>query len=202
MTHSHRDVGRFDRWARTYDQSYLQRMVFEPVQRTLLEVAASEKPRASAILDVGCGTGRLLRAAEGFFPGARLEGVDAAPQMVKRAQAESESGIAFRQGVAERLPFGDTEFDLVFSTMTFHHWADQRQGVAEVARVLRPDGRWLLADFVPRGLLRLFMSRRFPRQAPLERMLGEAGLGIQSRRPVPGLGGQVAIIVIGRLDGR
>jgi ubiquinone/menaquinone biosynthesis C-methylase UbiE len=197
VTHSHRAVGRFDRWASTYDQSYLQRLVFEPVQRTLLEVASSEKPGAAATLDVGCGTGRLLRAAEGLFPGARLEGVDAAPAMVKRALAESESGITFREGVAEQLPFGDAEFDLVFSTMTFHHWADQRQGAAEVARVMQPDGRWLLADFVPKGILRLVMSRRFPRQAPLERILGEAGLGIQSQRSVAGLGGQVGIIVVG-----
>ena len=198
MTHPDRDVGRFDRWASTYDQSYLQRLVFEPVQRTLLEAAATEKPRASAILDVGCGTGRLLRTAEELFPDARIEGVDAAPEMVKRAQAVSDLRITIRQGVAEQLPFGDAEFDLVFSTMTFHHWTDQRRGAGEVARVMRPDGRWLLAEFVPRGLLRLFMSRRFPRQAPLERMLGEAGLAIRSQRPVAGLGGQVALAVIGK----
>ena len=197
---THRDVGRFDEWASTYDRSYLQRLVFEPVQRTLLHVAADAKPRATAILDVGCGTGRLLRAAEGLFPGARLEGVDAAPAMVKRAQAESDSGITFRQGVAEQLPFGEAEFDLVFSTMTFHHWADQGRGAAEVARVMRADGRWLLAEFVPKGILRLLMARRFPRQRSLERMLREEGLEIMSQRAVPGLGGQVEIIVIGKRD--
>lgn len=199
---THRDVGRFDEWASTYDRSYLQRLVFEPVQRTLLHVAATAKPRATAILDVGCGTGRLLRAAEGLFPGARLEGVDAAPAMVKRAQAESDSGITFRQGVAEQLPFGEAEFDLVFSTMTFHHWADQGRGAAEVARVMRADGRWLLAEFVPKGILRLLMARRFPRQRSLERMLREEALEIMSQRPVPGLGGQVALMVIARGTGR
>ena len=199
---THRDVGRFDEWASTYDRSYLQRLVFEPVQRTLLQVAATAKPRATAILDVGCGTGRLLRAAEGLFPGARLEGVDAAPAMVKRAQAESDSGITFRQGVAEQLPFGEAEFDLVFSTMTFHHWADQGRGAAEVARVMRADGRWLLAEFVPKGILRLLMARRFPRQRSLERMLREEALEIMSQRSVPGLGGQVALMVIGRGTGR
>ena len=176
--------------------------MFEPVQRTLLHVAADAKPRATAILDVGCGTGRLLRAAEGLFPGARLEGVDAAPAMVKRAQAESDSGITFRQGVAEQLPFGEAEFDLVFSTMTFHHWADQGRGAAEVARVMRADGRWLLAEFVPKGILRLLMARRFPRQRSLERMLREEALEITSQRPVPGLGGQVALMVIARGTGR
>ena len=200
MTASERDVGRFNRWAATYDRHYLQRKVFEPVQKTLLEVAVSEVQGANAILDVGCGTGRLLRSAESLFPDARLEGVDAAPEMVATAKSALgvESRITVRQGTAEELPFGDGDFDLVFSTMTFHHWADQRRGVAEVGRVLGADGRWLLADFVPTGLLRLVMSRRFPRRAVLERMVGEVGLEVKSQRPVAGLGGQVLVLVIGR----
>jgi len=193
-------VGRFNRWAATYDRHYLQRKVFEPVQKTLLEVAVSEVQGANAILDVGCGTGRLLRSAESLFPDARLEGVDAAPEMVATAKSALgvESRITVRQGTAEELPFGDGEFDLVFSTMTFHHWADQRRGVAEVGRVLGADGRWLLADFVPTGLLRFVMSRRFPRRAVLERMVGEVGLEVRSQHPVAGLGGQVLVLVIGR----
>ncbi|TMF24148.1 MAG: class I SAM-dependent methyltransferase, partial [Chloroflexi bacterium] len=130
-------VDRFDRWAGRYERSPLQRLIFEPVHRVMLEVAASEVPEAAAILDVGCGTGRLLRGAAEVFPNARLEGVDAAGEMVRQAQALLlvESRIRVQQAVAERLPFADGSFDLVFSTMTFHHWADQRRGVAEVARV-------------------------------------------------------------------
>src|SRR5437773_11626633 len=90
-----------------------------------------------------------------------------------------------------RLSFGDGEFDLVFSSMTFHHWADQRRGVAEVRRVLGADGRWMLADFVPKGLFRLVMSRRFARHPVLDRMLAEVGLGVTSQRLVAGLGRQV-----------
>ncbi|TMF69833.1 MAG: methyltransferase domain-containing protein [Chloroflexi bacterium] len=82
---SERDLGRFNRWAATYDRHYLQRKVFEPVHKTLLEVAVTEASSAKAILDVGCGTGRLLRSAESLFPNARLEGVDPAPEMVATA---------------------------------------------------------------------------------------------------------------------
>jgi ubiquinone/menaquinone biosynthesis C-methylase UbiE len=192
------DVERFNRWAPHYEHHFLQRLVFEPMQRTLLEVAVSEKPDAGAILDVGCGTGRLLRATKALFPDARLEGVDPAAEMVKQAQAESESGITFRQAFAEDLPFGDRAFDLVFSTMTFHHWADQARGIGEVARVMTADGRWLLADFVRTGLFRLLPIARFPSRPGLERKLHEGGLEIRLWRKVPRLGRQVLILVIGR----
>lgn len=199
------DVERFNRWAANYDRHYLQRLIFEPVQKTILETAREEVSDPRAILDVGCGTGRLLIAAEQTFPNARLEGVDAAVLMVKQAQGAlpASSRITFRQATAERLPFQDAQFDLVFSTMTFHHWSDQRAGIAEVARVLKPRGRWLLADFVASGLMRyvrrLLRLRRFPERRVLDPMLAAAGLQVLARRGVPGTGAQVPVLVIGRL---
>jgi len=197
------DVERFNRWAASYDRHVLQRLIFEPVQRTLLELAATEVPAPKAILDVGCGTGRLLRAAEDLFPAARLEGVDAASEMVRYAQAALPAGsrIRFQNAVAEKLPFGKAEFDLVFSTMTFHHWADQRAGIAEVARVLAPGGRWLLADFIATGLMRyvrrLFRLKRFPERTVLDPMLSAAGLRVWTQRRVLGVGSQVLVLAIG-----
>ena len=90
MIHGH-DVERFDRWASTYDRHWMQRMIFEPLQRTVLDVAAQGRG-PEMILDVGCGTGRLLRAAEARFPGAGLAGVDAAPEMVKQAHTLDPGG--------------------------------------------------------------------------------------------------------------
>ena len=194
------DVERFNRWAATYDQHRLQRIVFEPMQATVLEVAAAEVPKPRAILDVGCGTGRLLRTAQLRFEGAALFGVDAADEMVKQAQASSQS-IDFQQATAEQLPFPDQQFDLAFSTMTFHHWSDQRKGVAEIARVMRPGGRWLLADFMPTGFMRwfrrLFRMHQFPVREELDAMLSEAGLAVVGQRKVPGLRGQVSVLAIG-----
>ena len=201
---SEHDVERFDRWASTYERSYLQRLVFEPVHRTMLAVAREERPDARAILDVGCGTGRLLRDASSMFPGARLEGVDAAPSMVREAQEMVPAGLDlhFHVGMAEKLPLAPAQFDLAFSTMTFHHWADQPAGVAEIARVLTPDGRWLLADFMAAGLMkyvrRALRLRRFPERRDLDPMLAAAGLRVRSAHRVPGVGSQVPVLVIGR----
>jgi ubiquinone/menaquinone biosynthesis C-methylase UbiE len=145
MAHSH-DVDRFNRWATSYDSHWMQRAIFAPIQRTVLQLAAEQVGQPGAILDIGCGTGRLLRAAETTFPGAKLVGIDAAIEMVKHAQASNPTGtIEFRLATAEELPFPDAHFDLMFSTMTFHHWQDQSRGVAEVARVMTSSGRWLLA---------------------------------------------------------
>ncbi|MEE8440159.1 MAG: methyltransferase domain-containing protein [Spirochaetia bacterium] len=44
------------------------------------------------------------------------------------------------------LPFGAERFDLVTSTILFHHWSDQEKGLREVSRVLRKPGRFILAD--------------------------------------------------------
>jgi ubiquinone/menaquinone biosynthesis C-methylase UbiE len=194
MAHRH-DIDRFNRWAGDYDRHWMQRAVFEPVQRTVLKLAAEQVPQPGAILDVGCGTGKLLGLAEGRFPGATLAGVDAAIEMVRQAQASNpSSSIRFQQAVAEELPFPDASFDLVFSTMTFHHWQDQGRGIAEIARVLRPRGRWLLAEFVATGFVgfmrRVLRLHQFPERNKLRRDLLGAGLEIATEERVQGLGGQ------------
>ena len=73
-----RQVERFDRWAETYDRSFLQRRVFEPVHEALIEALGPLEGRR--VLDLGCGTGTLTVALARRSAGA--VGVDAAPRMV------------------------------------------------------------------------------------------------------------------------
>ncbi|HUY74738.1 MAG TPA: class I SAM-dependent methyltransferase [Candidatus Dormibacteraeota bacterium] len=195
------DVDRFNRWATTYDRHWTQRVLFGPIQRTVLQLAAQQVGRPGAILDVGCGTGKLLRSAGAAFPSATLFGVDAAIEMVKTARASDPTGaIRFQHATAETLPFPDAQFDLVFSTMTFHHWQDKARGIAEVRRVLTQDGRWLLADFVASGWMRYvrraLRMHQFPARADLDPMLRVTGLKVVAERRVPGLGGQVAVLAV------
>ena len=81
-----RDVGRFGRWASTYDEHWLQPRFFEPVQEDTLRRAALLAPDLRRVLDVGCATGALLRKAAERFPRADLSGVDPAPGMVEAAR--------------------------------------------------------------------------------------------------------------------
>ncbi|HEX7265665.1 MAG TPA: methyltransferase domain-containing protein [Candidatus Dormibacteraeota bacterium] len=200
MAHRH-DVDRFNRWASDYDRHWMQRVIFEPVQETVLKLAAEQVPQPGAILDVGCGTGRLLGLTQRRFPEAKLVGVDAAIEMVRQAQTSSADGaIRFQQAVAEELPFPNATFDLVFSTMTFHHWSDQGRGIAEVARVLKPGGRWLLAEFVASGFVgfmrRVLRLHQFPERAELQSRLLASGLHVVVEKRVRGLHGQVVVMAI------
>jgi ubiquinone/menaquinone biosynthesis C-methylase UbiE len=202
MKHADRDIERFNRWAPTYDRHRLHQLFFEPMQKTVLELAACQVPMPAAILDIGSGTGRLLQAAEKQYPGAALVGVDAAVEMVKQAQSSLPAGsrIEFRVGTAEQLPFPDAQFDLVFSTMTFHHWADQAKGITEVRRVLRPGGRWLLADFIATGPMRFFFlltrPKRFHERSQIEALVAPAGMRVLAQARVPRLWGQISALAI------
>ena len=174
------DINRFNRWAKTYDRSIFQRFFFGPVQSKMLEMIAddaSEPPRC--ILDVGCGTGRLLRAASMRWPQARLYGIDAAEQMISEAQRLTPNA-AFKVSAAESLPFSDQTFDLAVSSLSFHHWTDQSKGLLEIARVLRNGGRFCLADHTA-VLANLFHEKAKSRKQ-IRELLGHAGLSVSAQR--------------------
>lgn len=104
-------------------------------------------------LDVGCGTGTLaLEVARRLGPTSRVAGVDPGAKQIARARKKAalrNQPIEFQIGVIEQLPFPDQTFDVVFSTLMMHHLPAplKRQGLAEIARVLKPNGRLVLADF-------------------------------------------------------
>ena len=106
-----------------------------------------------AVLDVGCGTGTLALAVQRRLGSAgRVAGVDPGAEQIARARAKAarrNAPIEFQVGVIEQLPFPDSTFDVVLSTLMMHHLPAplKRQGLAEIARVLKPGGRLVIADF-------------------------------------------------------
>ena len=176
------DVKRFNRWAATYDQSVLQRLLFGPVHSKMLDLLMQEGPKdpPSCIIDIGCGTGRLLRAAAVRWPEAQLFGVDPAEQMVSEATRLNPNAI-FKLASAESLPFPDQTADIVLSSLSFHHWANQEKGLKEIARVLRPGGLFCLADHSVVLLAKLFGEKVKSRNQIRALIIG-AGLAVRQHQ--------------------
>jgi len=105
------------------------------------------------VLDVGCGTGTLaIEVVRRVGRAGRVAGVDPGTEQIARARSKAARRnlpIDFQIGVIEHLPFPDQTFDVVLSTLMMHHLPHslKRQGLAEIARVLKPGGRLVIADF-------------------------------------------------------
>ena len=156
-----------------------------------------------SVLDVGCGTGTLAIAAKARAgSGGEVCGVDPSPEMVTRARRKAvKAGVEVRieTATAEGLPFLDGTFDLVLSTLMLHHLSEEgrQQAIQEIARVLRPGGRFLAVDIggAPKGKRRGFLHR-LPNHAHFDLdevtpMLDGVGFRIVDRGPVgsPGVVG-------------
>jgi ubiquinone/menaquinone biosynthesis C-methylase UbiE len=178
-----RDVQHFERWSGTYEDSWMQSRFFTRVHSAVLDLAASLAAPAH-VLDVGCGTGRLLRATATRWPYTQLIGVDPAEGMVEAARRLT-PGATIHRGLAESLPLPDASVELALSTMSSHHWRDQAAGLREIARVLRPGGHFILADFaLPRALTRLNLHGGGLPAAARQRLFTAAGLRVERQRNV------------------
>jgi ubiquinone/menaquinone biosynthesis C-methylase UbiE len=106
--------------------------------------------------------------------------------MIMQARAAMPEG-EFYVGPAEKLPLPDASVDLVMSTLSFHHWQDQSQGVCEVARVLRPGGQFYLADTIPpKWIMKIYHHGTMVQPAGLRAMFTQAHLKLLSQQRVLG----------------
>jgi ubiquinone/menaquinone biosynthesis C-methylase UbiE len=105
------------------------------------------------VLDVGCGTGTLaIEVQPRVGATGRIFGVDPGRRQITRARSKAARRnlpIEFQIGVIEHLDFPDQTFDVVLNTLMMHHLPDdlKHQGLSEIARVLKPGGRLVIADF-------------------------------------------------------
>jgi len=139
-------------WARSYD--LLMRFVTLGREQTFRQriVDLAQLQPGEKVLDVGCGTGTLAMVAlQRVGATGGVSGIDPSVQMIARANHKATRrglSLDFQVGVIERLAFPDQSFDVVLSTFMMHQLPDdlKRQGLVEIARVLKPGGRLLVVD--------------------------------------------------------
>ena len=139
--------------------------LFDPVvalvaRERRLKSLVLDRARISAgdeVLDLGCGTGTL--AIQASAEGARVTALDADPAILERARAKAaraDKEVHFDQGFAGDLPYDEGRFDVVLSTLLFHHLPDEekRRAASETRRTLKPGGRVVIGDVArPHGPL-------------------------------------------------
>ena len=136
----------------SYD-SYMRKMTLgrERALREMTVNLAQVKP-GDSVLEVGCGTGTLTLAAKRQAgPTGKVFGIDLIPGMIELSQrkaAQANMDVTFQLGSVEDIPFSANQFDVVMCSFMIFHMSEmvRRKGIAEIYRVLKPQGRLLVLD--------------------------------------------------------
>jgi ubiquinone/menaquinone biosynthesis C-methylase UbiE len=131
----------------------------ETFKRKLIQ-QANIQPKMK-VLDLGCGTGTLTLMLKRAYPEAEVTGLDGDPQVLDIAREKSRgTDIQWDEGIASSLPYPDSVFDRVVTSLVIHHLVtdDKRRAFKEIYRVLKPNGELHVLDFgAPHSSLTRFM---------------------------------------------
>ncbi|MEL6438232.1 MAG: methyltransferase domain-containing protein [Cyanobacteria bacterium J06621_8] len=182
----------FNLWASFYDCP-LTTIFYQAVHQRLLEYVELEEN--ATILDLGCGTGKLMNRLAAKFPTIKAIGMDLSAQMLREAREGTRypERLVFVQGRAENLSFSNEQFNVVFCTMSFLHYPDPEKVFQQVKGVLAPGGHFYLVDAY-RGennyssLLPWIGELRLYSQQQRQRLAAAAGLSaIAHHHLLPGI---------------
>lgn len=141
---------KFDLLTPLFDPFIRLTMREETFKHRLVQEASLQQ--YNRILDLGCGTGTLAILLKRVCSSSLVIGVDADEKILQIAREKirnAELNIPLDHGVAPNLPYTDESFDLVVSSLVFHHLTTENKVLTlkEVYRILRPNSHLLLADF-------------------------------------------------------
>ena len=118
----------------------------------MLDFSQTDSP--PTVLDVGCGIGGTSRYIAKRFPDASVTGISISPEQIKRAtDLAAERNVPnakFELCDALNMKYPDNSFDLVWACESGEHMPDKEKYVQEMARVLKPGGRMVIATWCQR----------------------------------------------------
>jgi ubiquinone/menaquinone biosynthesis C-methylase UbiE len=139
-------------WSSNYDQALNPLLALE--QRLL--VPEINPLAGQRLLDVGCGTGRWMDIAR--ERGARVAGVDRTRQILEVAGGKPRLSGQVALGDVLGLPFAASTFDVVVCSFVLGYLDDRDLSIREMARVVKPGGRFIISDLHPEALRRGWTS--------------------------------------------
>ncbi|BAQ65208.1 class I SAM-dependent methyltransferase [Geminocystis sp. NIES-3709] len=140
----------FDRWSNFYDVIFTT-IFYQAIHKRLLEYVTLSNN--NYILDLGCGTGKLINRLGDKFPEIKGIGADLSPKMLRQARQANRHHPRFIFTVANacNLPFANNQFDAIFNTISFLHYPNPQLVFREISRVLKPQGYFYLADYITKN---------------------------------------------------
>jgi len=174
---------------------WLQKQLEQPL---LLGLFNHNLPSVAHALEIGCGFGQGISLIREGFGAGRVTAVDLDDEMLKYcgARYQQKSWLSLFQADATRLPFAANSFELVCDFAVFHHVPDWQAAVAEVFRVLRPGGAFVIEELYRAAICNPLSRRLFehPQQnrfnhAELHDCLRANGFDITNSRHLWGLAG-------------
>jgi len=136
-------------WSPIYDQPIFQKPFYRRVHAAVLDSLGDARP--ARVIDLGCGTAQLTDDLARRFPAAAVAGVDLSQDMLREARRRlGAQAPALLRGNVYALPLADGGVDLLTSTISYHWYLEPARALAEIRRVLRPGGRFVLATMATR----------------------------------------------------
>jgi len=146
-TPEHRLREEFNRWAEAGRGEEMEESHLPIVEPTL---ALMDLRPADRVLDVGSGSGWLVRRLAAHMPDGSVVGIDVSDEMIRRAQLASAGvpNVQFLHGTAEEIPAPAESFTKVLSVESAYYWHDPARGLSEIFRVLEAGGSaWILINY-------------------------------------------------------
>lgn len=149
----------FNQQAATYDNDIKgqhARSLYPVILKKLSEITYH------TALDLGCGTGEMMKLILQQNEDKSLYGIDLSEKMLDVAKEKLGNRVKLTLGDSEQRPFPDSFFDVVYCNDSFHHYPAPNKVLSEISRVLKPKGVFLMCDCwqpaIGRAIMNFYMK--------------------------------------------
>jgi len=150
------------------------------------------KPKKEGLyLDIGCGTGNYTHKFQ--KKGYSFIGIDPSKEMLKQAKARNQD-IDWKIGSAENTGLDENSVDGIVAFLTLHHWTNIENSFLELARILKPNGQFVLFTSIPEQMEGYWLTHYFPKMLSdskakmptlqnIEEAMKKAGIPLEKTTP-------------------